>query len=111
MGGSTMYVVPYIMGPVNSPISRVGVEATDSPYVVANMRIMARIGRVATDRLGNSSDFVPGLHSLGDLHPLRRYIAHFPEERLLWSGGSGHVANHRLGEKCFQLRHARYTGR
>jgi phosphoenolpyruvate carboxykinase (GTP) len=77
MRGRTMYVVPYIMGPVNSPISKVGVEVTDSPYVVANMRVMSRMGKVAMDRLGASADFVPGLHSLGDLDPMRRYIAHF----------------------------------
>src|SRR5208282_2268483 len=111
MRGRTMYVVPYIMGPVNSPLSKVGVEVTDSPYVVANMRIMARIGKVATDRLGNSSDFVPGLHSLGDLDPLRRYIAHFPEERLIWSVGSGYGGNALLGKKCFALRIASYMAR
>jgi phosphoenolpyruvate carboxykinase (GTP) len=111
MRGRTMYVVPYIMGPANSPLSKVGVEVTDSPYVVANMRIMARIGKVATDRLGNSSDFVPGLHSLGDLDPLRRYIAHFPEERLIWSVGSGYGGNALLGKKCFALRIASYMAR
>jgi phosphoenolpyruvate carboxykinase (GTP) len=111
MRGRTMYVVPYIMGPVNSPISRVGVEVTDSPYVVANMRIMARIGKVATDRLGGSADFVPGLHSLGDLDPLRRYIAHFPEEKLIWSVGSGYGGNALLGKKCFALRIASYMAR
>src|SRR3974390_3317632 len=111
MRGRTMYVVPYIMGPVDSPISKVGVEATDSPYVVANMRIMARIGKVATDRLGNSSDFVPGLPSLGDLDPLRRYIVHFPEERLIWSVGSGYGGNALLGKKCFALRIASYMAR
>ncbi len=104
MRGRTMYVVPYIMGPADSPYSKVGVEATDSPYVVANMRIMSRMGRVASDRLGNSSDFVPGLHSLGDLDPLRRYIAHFPEQKLIWSVGSGYGGNALLGKKCFALR-------
>jgi phosphoenolpyruvate carboxykinase (GTP) len=111
MRGRVMYAVPYIMGPVNSPYSRVGVEVTDSPYVVASMRVMARIGKVATDRLGNSSDFVPGLHSLGDLDPLRRYIVHFPEERLIWSIGSGYGGNALLGKKCFALRIASYLAR
>ena len=111
MRGRTMYVVPYIMGPVASPISKVGVEVTDSPYVVANMRIMARMGKVATDRLGSSTDFVPGLHSLGDLDPLRRYIAHFPGERLIWSVGSGYGGNALLGKKCFALRIASYMAR
>jgi phosphoenolpyruvate carboxykinase (GTP) len=72
MKGRTMYVVPYILGPAASPQSRVGVEVTDSAYVVASMRIMSRMGKVALDRLGNSTDFVPGLHSLGDLNPDRR---------------------------------------
>src|SRR5262252_1618562 len=111
MRGRTMYVVPYIMGPADSHISKVGVEVTDSAYVVANMRIMARIGKVATDRLGNSSDFVPGLHSLGDLDPLRRYIVHFPEERLIWSVGSGYGGNALLGKKCFALRIASVMAR
>src|ERR1700729_554332 len=111
MRGRTMYVVPYIMGPVNSPISKAGVEITDSPYVVANMRIMARMGKVATDRIGNSRDFVPGLHSLGDLDPTRRYIAHFPQERLIWSVGSGYGGNALLGKKCFALRIASFMAR
>jgi len=111
MRGRTMYAVPYIMGPTNSPLSKIGMEVTDSPYVVASMRIMARIGKVATDRLGNSSDFVPGLHSLGDLDPLRRYIMHFPEERLIWSVGSGYGGNALLGKKCFALRIASHIAR
>jgi phosphoenolpyruvate carboxykinase (GTP) len=111
MRGRTMYVVPYIMGPVNSPISKAGVEITDSPYVVANMRIMARMGKVATDRIGNTSDFVPGLHSLGDLDPTRRYIAHFTDEKLIWSVGSGYGGNALLGKKCFALRIASVMAR
>ena len=78
MRGRTMYVVPYIMGPVDSSISKAGVEVTDSPYVVANMRIMSRMGKMALEHIGSSSNFVPGLHSTGDLDPMRRYIAHFP---------------------------------
>jgi phosphoenolpyruvate carboxykinase (GTP) len=111
MKGRTMYVVPYIMGPAASPQSRIGVELTDSAYVVASMRIMARMGKVALDRLGSSSDFVPGLHSLGDLSPDRRLIAHFPEEKLIWSIGSGYGGNALLGKKCFALRIASWMGR
>ncbi len=111
MKGRTMYVVPYIMGPAKSPISRVGVEITDSPYVAASMRIMARIGKPALDRLGSSADFVPGLHSLGDLNPDRRFILHFPEEKLIWSIGSGYGGNALLGKKCFALRIASWMAR
>jgi phosphoenolpyruvate carboxykinase (GTP) len=104
MKGRTMYVVPYIMGPVSSPYSQIGVEITDSPYVAASMRIMTRMGRAALDRLGASDNYVKGLHSLGDLSPERRFIVHFPEERLIWSVGSGYGGNALLGKKCFALR-------
>jgi phosphoenolpyruvate carboxykinase (GTP) len=111
MKGRTMYVVSYILGPARSPISRVGVELTDSPYVAASMRIMSRMGKAALDRLGNSDDFVPGLHSLGDLNPDRRFILHFPEEKLIWSIGSGYGGNALLGKKCFALRIASWMAR
>jgi phosphoenolpyruvate carboxykinase (GTP) len=104
MKGRTLYVVPYVMGPLGSPFSRVGVEITDSAYVVANMRLMTRMGKAALEQLGDSEDFVPGLHSLGDLSPDRRFIVHFPEERAIWSVGSGYGGNALLGKKCFALR-------
>jgi len=111
MKGRTMYVVPYIMGPANSPYSKIGVELTDSAYVAASMRIMSRMGKIALDRLGRSDDFVPGLHSLGDLNPSRRFILHFPEEKLIWSVGSGYGGNALLGKKCFALRIASWMAR
>jgi phosphoenolpyruvate carboxykinase (GTP) len=104
MKGRTMYVIPYVMGPLGAPSSKVGIEITDSPYVVANMRIMTRMGTKALDQLGSSDDFVKGLHSLGDLSPDRRFITHFPEEKLIWSVGSGYGGNALLGKKCFALR-------
>ncbi|MSP54721.1 MAG: phosphoenolpyruvate carboxykinase (GTP) [Myxococcales bacterium] len=111
MRGRTMYVVPYIMGPTTSPYSRPGVEITDSAYVVANMRIMTRMGKVALERIGDSADFVRGLHSLGDLSPDRRAICHFPQDRLIWSVGSGYGGNALLGKKCHALRIASAQGR
>ena len=111
MRGRTMYVVPYLMGPVGSPSSKVGIELTDSPYVVANMRIMTRMGSVALDQLGMSSDFFKGLHSLGDLDPERRFICHFPDRREIWSIGSGYGGNALLSKKCFALRIASVQAR
>jgi phosphoenolpyruvate carboxykinase (GTP) len=111
MKGRTMYVVPYVMGPATSPYSKVGVEITDSAYVAASMRIMSRMGKAALDRLGDSDDFVPGLHSLGDLNPERRFILHFPEEKLIWSVGSGYGGNALLGKKCLALRIASWMAR
>jgi len=111
MRGRTMYVVPYVMGPVGSPFSKVGVELTDSPYVAASMRIMTRMGAAAMKQLGGRDDFVKGLHSLGDLSPERRFILHFPEEKLIWSVGSGYGGNALLGKKCFALRIASVQAR
>lgn len=104
MKDRTMYVVPYLMGPVGSPYSRVGVEITDSPYVALNLRTMTRMGTVALEQLGQSEDFVRGLHSLGDLSPERRFIVHFPSRSEIWSIGSGYGGNALLSKKCHSLR-------
>lgn len=104
MKGRTMYVIPYVMGPLGSPYSKVGFEITDSAYVVLNMRIMTRMGKAALDMLGNSTDFVKGMHSLGDLSPESRAICHFPERNEIWSVGSGYGGNALLGKKCHALR-------
>ena len=104
MRDRTMYVVPYLMGPAGSPMSRVGLMVTDSPYVVASMHIMTRVGAVAVEHMRDEHDFIAGLHALGDLSPDRRLILHFPEEKLIWSVGSGYGGNALLGKKCHALR-------
>jgi phosphoenolpyruvate carboxykinase (GTP) len=104
MRGRTMYVIPYCMGPVDSPFSRCGVELTDSPYVVINMKIMTRMGSAALARIEKEGSFVRGLHSTGDLDPNRRFIMHFPQELSIMSYGSGYGGNALLGKKCHALR-------
>jgi phosphoenolpyruvate carboxykinase (GTP) len=111
MQGRTMYVIPYCMGPIDSPLSRCGVEITDSPYVVANMRIMTRMGAAALARIEREGSFVRGLHSIGELDPDRRFIMHFPEELAIKSYGSGYGGNALLGKKCHALRIASHQAR
>jgi len=110
MKGRTMYVIPYVMGPVGSPMSKVGVEITDSVYVVLNMRIMTRMGNGALQMLGESNDFNRGLHSTLDINPERRFICHFPQDNTIWSVGSGYGGNVLLGKKCLALRIGSYLG-
>ena len=111
MKGRTMYVIPYCMGPIDSPYSRCGVEITDSAYVVVNMKLMTRMGNKALTRIESDGSFVKGLHSTGDLHPERRLIMHFPDELSIKSIGSGYGGNALLGKKCHALRIASYQAR
>jgi phosphoenolpyruvate carboxykinase (GTP) len=111
MQGRTMYVIPYCMGPIDSPYARLGVEITDSPYVVINMKLMTRMGSAALARIEKEGQFVKGLHSTGDLDPEKRFIMHFPEELSIKSIGSGYGGNALLGKKCHALRIASWQAR
>ncbi|MEZ5499161.1 MAG: phosphoenolpyruvate carboxykinase (GTP) [Steroidobacteraceae bacterium] len=111
MRGRTLYVVPYCMGPIDSPYARCGVEITDSAYVVVNMALMTRMGRPALARIARDGNFVRGLHSTGDLNPDRRFIMHFPEDLSIESFGSGYGGNALLGKKCHALRIASWQAR
>jgi len=111
MKGRIMYIVPYCMGPVDSPYSRCGVEITDSPYVVVNMKLMTRMGAGALQRIEKEGSFVKGLHSTGELDPDRRFIMHFPQELSIMSYGSGYGGNALLGKKCHALRIASWQAR
>jgi len=111
MRGRTLYVIPFLLGPRHSPFSKVGIELTDSLYVAVNMRIMTRMGEVALEELGESGDFIKGLHSTGNLDPQKRYICHFPEDKTIYSINSGYGGNALLSKKCAALRIASWLGR
>ena len=111
MQGRTLYVIPYCMGPIDSPLARCGVEITDSPYVVANMKLMTRMGDAALERIEREGRFVKGLHSTGNLDPKKRFIMHFPDELSIKSIGSGYGGNALLGKKCHALRIASHQAR
>ncbi|MCL5099398.1 MAG: phosphoenolpyruvate carboxykinase (GTP), partial [Candidatus Omnitrophica bacterium] len=111
MKGRTLYVVPYLMGPLGSPVTKVGIELTDSIYVALSMRIMTRMGQVAYQQLGDSKDFNRGLHAMLDVHPDRRFICHFPQDNTIISVGSAYGGNVLLGKKCLALRIGSWLGR
>ena len=111
MKGRTMYVIPYSMGQIGSEFAKYGIELTDSIYVVLNMLIMTRVGTVVLDMIGDSNDFIKGLHARADIDEENRYICHFPEDNTIWSVNSGYGGNVLLGKKCFALRIASYLGR
>ena len=111
MKGKTMYVIPYSMGIVGSDFAKYGIELTDSIYVVLNMLIMTRVGNNVLEALGDSPNFIKGLHAKADLDEENRYICHFPEDNTIWSVNSGYGGNVLLGKKCFALRIASYLGR
>ena len=111
MKGRTMYVIPYSMSIVGSPFAKIGIELTDSIYVVLNMEIMTRVGNTVLEALGDSQDFIKGLHSKANLDEENRYICHFPQDNTIWSVNSGYGGNVLLGKKCFALRIASYLGK